>query len=68
MQLQAELPSNTNPNLPATDPYVGLDANAQMVGAKRVLAILLDLSQPIQKPKEPQHRTLNYGRIDSSTP
>ena len=59
LQLLSEMPSNTMPSLP-TDPYVGLDANAQMVGARRVLEILKTISEPVQPPTTKKRETLNY--------
>lgn len=50
LQLQSEMLPNLHPNLP-TDPYVGLDANAQMHGARRLLDILRSLHEPtVTKP------------------
>lgn len=60
-QLRAELPPNIPPGM-ATDVMVGFDANAQMVGAARVLEILQHLAEPIPEPKEPKKDTLNYAR------
>lgn len=59
LQLQSEMRPNTTPNLP-TDPYIGLDANAQMTGARRVLEILSTLSEPINPPKPQTKDTLHY--------
>ena len=61
LQLVTDLPPNTTPNMP-TDPYVGIDANAQLFGAKRVLAILHSLAEPIPTKKPEKRDTLNYDR------
>lgn len=67
MQLRSELPPNTFPGL-ATDPLVGFDANAQMVGAARVLQILQTLHE-VEKPLTPPKRpTLNYADPSTSSP
>lgn len=58
LQLQSEMPPNTMPGLP-TDPYIGIDANAQMVGARRLVEILLSLAEPI-KEKETEKRPSLY--------
>lgn len=59
LQLRAELPPNTFPSM-ATDVMIGFDANAQMVGASRVLEILKSLSDPIKPPTPPKKERLNY--------
>lgn len=59
MELQQQMPPNTTPSLP-TDPYIGIDANAQMFGAKRVIEILKNLSEPIQEPKPIERKSLHY--------
>lgn len=59
LQLQYEMPGNTHPGLP-TDPYVGLDANAQMQGARRVLDILKTLHEPVKQPTQPKRESLHY--------
>ena len=59
LQLQSEMPGNTHPSLP-TDPYVGLDANAQMQGAMRVLDILKTIYQKQEPPKPIARQTLKY--------
>lgn len=59
LQLQYEMPGNTHPGLP-TDPYVGLDANAQMQGARRVLDILKTLHEPVKEPTQPKRESLHY--------
>jgi len=58
LELQWWMPPNTTPSLP-TDPYVGIDANAQMFGAKRVIEILKSLSEPVKQP-EPSKRPSLY--------
>jgi hypothetical protein len=60
LQLATEMPHNCHPSLP-TDPYVGLDANAQMHGARRVLEILQTIADPIKPPTDEKRNTLNYG-------
>lgn len=60
LQLVHEMAPNTRPGSP-TDPYVGLDANAQITGARRLVAILFSLHEPV-KPQSPIKREgLNYG-------
>lgn len=59
MQLQSELPPTAVPGVP-TDPYIGLDANSQMFGARRVLAILSSLSEPAKPSTTPKSQTLHY--------
>ena len=59
MELQSHMPANTTPGLP-TDPYVGLDANAQMFGAKRVIEILKSLHEPVKQPQPTPKQTLHY--------
>lgn len=61
LQLVSDLPPNTTPSLP-TDPYIGIDANAQLFGAKRVLAILQSLAEPVPTKKTDKRDTLNYDR------
>jgi hypothetical protein len=58
LELQWWMPPNTTPSL-TTDPYVGIDANAQMFGAKRVIEILKTLAEPI-KQTEPVKRPTLY--------
>lgn len=60
LQLFSELPPNNVPGSP-TDPYVGLDANAQAWGARRVIEILQHLHEPEKEPKQSPKPTLNYG-------
>lgn len=59
-QLQSEMPANTFPGQP-TDPYVAIDANAQMHGARRVIEILLSLHEPPKSPLPPKPDRLNYA-------
>lgn len=59
LELQSRMPPNTTPNLP-TDPYVGLDANAQMWGARRLIEVLKTLPEPIKEPTPPKRDTLHY--------
>lgn len=49
LQLQSEMPGTTFPGSP-TDPYIGLDANSQMAGARRVIEILKNLHE-VPKPQ-----------------
>lgn len=59
MQLQFEMPPTNLPGVP-TDPYIAIDANSQMFGAKRVLAILQSLPEPIKPHTAPKERRLSY--------
>jgi hypothetical protein len=59
MELQHQMPPNCTPSLP-TDPYIGIDANAQMWGAKRVIEILQNLTEPPKKPETPRRESLHY--------
>ena len=59
MELQSQMPPNCTPNLP-TDPYVGIDANAQMFGAKRVIELLKNLAEPIKEPEQPRRQTIYH--------
>lgn len=61
LQLQYEMPPTTVPGIP-TDPYHAIDANSQMFGARRVLAILANLSEPIKPPTTVKKESLNYGK------
>lgn len=61
LELQASMPPNTMPGLP-TDPYVGLDANAQMFGARRVLQILKALPIADKPTTPPKRERLDYAR------
>ncbi len=60
MQLQSEMPPTTLPGTPS-DPYISMDANSQMFGARRLLAILHSLSDPVKPPTPPKRESLNYG-------
>lgn len=60
LQLQQEMTPNTVVDRP-TDPYIGIDANAQMQGAKRLIEILKNLHEPPPKPKPIKRDTLNYA-------
>lgn len=59
LQLQNEMPPSTMPMTP-TDPYAAIDANSQMFGAKRVLAILQSLSEPVKTTAPVKRDTLHY--------
>lgn len=59
LQLQYEMPGNIQPGV-ATDPYIGMDANAQMHGARRVLDILRTLHEPTKQATQPKRETLHY--------
>jgi hypothetical protein len=59
LELQSQMPPNTTPSLP-TDPYVGLDANAQMWGARRVIEILKTIAEPVTQPEPVKPRTLYH--------
>lgn len=59
LQLQYEMPPTTVPGTP-TDVYYAIDANSQMFGARRVLAILASLPEPIKPPIQPKRESLNY--------
>ena len=59
LELQHQMPPNTTPSLP-TDPYVGLDANAQMWGARRVIELLKTLAEPIKTTTPPKRDSLHY--------
>lgn len=59
LELQSHMAPNTVPGLP-TDPYIGIDANAQMFGARRVIEILKNLSDPTESPKQPERPKLHY--------
>lgn len=59
LQLRSEMPRNCLPGVP-TDVMLGFDANAQMVGAERVLAILATLWEPETPPEPIKRPTLNY--------
>ena len=59
LELLSQMPANTQPQLP-TDPYVGLDANAQMCGARRVLEILKTIAEPIKPSESTKRESLHY--------
>lgn len=59
LQLLSEQRQNILPGQPA-DPYVGLDANAQMKGAARVLEILRTIHEPEKPPAQEKRPTLKY--------
>lgn len=61
MQLQHEMPPTTVPGHPC-DPYLAIDANSQMFGARRVLEILATLSDPIKTPAPLKTEQLKYNR------
>lgn len=55
LELQCWMSPTVTPGVP-TDPYIAIDANSQMFGAKVVLNILKSLCEPIKQPsktKEP---------------
>ena len=58
-QLQSDMLPNRLPGLPI-DPCAGLDANAQMQGAARVLDILRTISEPVTQPTPTKRETLHY--------
>jgi hypothetical protein len=60
LQLQSEMAPSSVPGQP-TDPYVGLDSNSQMFGARRVLKIMQDLPIP-EKSTQPKRESLHYAR------
>lgn len=64
LQLSHELSPNITPNLP-TDPYVGIDANAQRHGAFRVIEILKHLADPEKEPTQLKTERLNYASPSS---
>jgi hypothetical protein len=59
MALQSEMVPNRLPGVPI-DPCSGLDANAQMQGAARVLDILKTLTEPVTPPAPTKRETLHY--------
>lgn len=67
LQLSHELSPNITPNLP-TDPYVGIDANAQRHGAFRVIEILKHLADPEKEPTQPKTERLNYASPSPRSP
>jgi hypothetical protein len=50
---------NRLPGVPI-DPCAGLDANAQMQGAARVLDILKTIAEPVTQPAPTKRETLHY--------
>lgn len=60
LQLQTEMPPTTVPGI-ASDPYIALDANSQMFGARRVLEILMSLSEPTKEKLPKKKDTLHYA-------
>jgi len=58
-QLQSDMLPNRLPGQPI-DPCAGLDANAQMQGAARVIEILKTIAEPITPPILPKRETLHY--------
>lgn len=60
LQLQSEMAPTTVPGIPC-DPYIGLDSNSQMYGARRVLEILSSISEPIKEKSSTKKDTLNYA-------
>jgi hypothetical protein len=50
---------NRLPGVPI-DPCSGLDANAQMQGAARVLDILKTIAEPVTQPAPTKRETLHY--------
>ena len=59
LQLQSEMLPNRLPGLPI-DPCAGLDANAQMQGAARVIDILKTIGEPVKPPTPIKKETLHY--------
>jgi hypothetical protein len=59
LQLQSEMVPNRLTGLPI-DPCAGLDANAQMQGAARVLDILKTIADPITPPVALKRDSLHY--------
>ena len=59
LEMQSELPVNCQPGMPL-DPFLGADANAQRVGAIRVLEILKTLSEPHKPPTTQTSQKLHY--------
>lgn len=60
LQLQSQMMPTTIPGT-STDPYISIDANSQMWGARRVIQILSNLSIPETPPPKPKQDKLNYG-------
>ena len=59
LQLQSEMPANKFVNQPI-DPCLGLDVNAQLHGAWRLVEILKTLHEPTELPNPPKREKLNY--------
>lgn len=59
LQLQYEMPPTTVIGS-VTDPYYAIDANSQMYGARRVLDILLSLSEPMKPQTQQKRESLHY--------
>lgn len=59
LQLLSEMPMNQSPGKPV-DPYIGIDVNAQLQGARRVLDILKSLPEPIKPPTQPKRETIYH--------
>jgi len=59
LQLLSEMMPNQLPGRPI-DPCVGLDANAQMQGAARVLAILKTITETPKPATAPKRDSLHY--------
>jgi len=56
LQLMNELRSTVTVGLP-TDPYVGMDANSQLCGAKRIIEILKTIHEPMPTPPKETRKT-----------
>jgi hypothetical protein len=59
LQLQTEMLPNRLPGIPI-DPCAGLDANAQMQGAARVIAILQTIAEIPKPATAPKRDSLHY--------
>ncbi len=59
LQFMSELPPNKSPGM-AIDPCTGLDANAQVQGARRLIDILKTLHEPIKEPTPIKQEHLHY--------
>lgn len=59
LQLSEEMPRNCQPGQEIS-PLLGFDANAQLVGAQRVIEILKHLHEPVKPPTQPQTPKLHY--------
>lgn len=60
LQLQSEMPTNFLPGQPV-DPYIGLDVNARLHGATRLIEILRTLHLSPNSKTSPKPKTLNYA-------